>query len=35
MLTSQRYSVLIPTFCALIPVLGLGLLCATLNCPLS
>jgi len=35
MLTFQRYSVLIPTFCALVPVLGLGLLCATLNCPLS
>jgi len=35
MLTSQKYSVLIPIFCALVPVLGLGLLCATLNCPLS
>jgi len=35
MLSSQRYSVLIPAFCALVPVLGLGLLCATLNYPLS
>jgi hypothetical protein len=35
LLSSQRYSVLIPAFCALVAALGLGPLCATLNCPLS
>jgi hypothetical protein len=34
-LSSQRYSVLIPAFCAVVPVLGLGPLCATSSCPLS